>query len=131
MNVVDLKEYKKSLNKIEYTTSPKPGLNQYKKNLDEKISYFNKSVKPFLADPIMEKCVFSTEGCAIKFSTLDNVTDVVLILQDYSPEEFDTHYCTWEFYIHNTSHDEYLDSRFFSRTDMAIKYFLSKIKYMT
>ena len=36
----------------------------------------------------MEKCVFSTEGCAIKFSTLDNVTDAVLILQDYSPEEF-------------------------------------------
>jgi len=54
-----------------------------------------------------------------------------LILQDYSPDEFDSMYVTWEFYIHNLKHDEYIDSRFFSRTDSAINYFLSKIKYMT
>ena len=131
MNVVNFKEYKESLKKTEYTTSPKVGLNLYKKNLDEKIAFFNERIRPYLLNPIMEKCSFSREGCAIKFSTIDKVTDVILILQDYSPEEFDTHYCTWEFYIHNSTHDEYLDSRFFSGTNMAIKYFLSKIKYMT
>jgi len=131
MNVVNFKEYKESLKKIEYTSPPKAGLNLYKKNLEEKIVFFNERIESYLEDPIMEKCVFSKDGCAVKFSTFDKVTDVILILQDYSPEEFDTHYCTWEFYIHNRTHDEYLDSRFFSGTDMAIKYFLSKIKYMT
>ena len=59
MNVVDLKEYKKSLNKIEYTTSPKPGLNQYKKNLDEKKSpTLIRALNPFWLIPLWKNVFF-------------------------------------------------------------------------
>lgn len=131
MTVVNFKDYKKSLNKPKYSSEPEPGKNLYKKNLLEKIDYFNSQMESYMDNPIIEKCDFSIEGCAIKFSSSDSNTEVTLILQDYSPDEFDSLYVTWEFYIHNIRHDEYLDSRFFSRTDTAIKYFLSKIKYMT
>ena len=57
--------------------------------------------------------------------------EILLILQDYSPEESDNYIVTWEFYIHNIVQDEYIDSKFFSSSDMAINYFLSKIKYTT
>ena len=130
MSVIDFKNYKASQNKPKYTSEPKVGSNLYKKNLDAKIKYFNTQMQIYENNPIIENCVFSKEGCAIKFSASDNKTEVLLILQDYSPEEFDTHYVTWEFYIHNIEHDEYLDSRFFSTTDMAVKFFLSKIKYI-
>jgi len=131
MTVVNFKDYKKSLNKPKYSSEPEPGKNLYKKNLLEKIDYFNSQMESYMDNPIIEKCDFSIEGCAIKFSSSDSNTEVTLILQDYSPDEFDSLYVTWEFYMHNIRHDEYLDSRFFSRTDTAIKYFLSKIKYMT
>ncbi len=131
MTVVNFKDYKKSLNKPKYSSEPEPGKNLYKKNLLEKIDYFNSQMESYMDNPIIEKCDFSIEGCAIKFSSSDSNTEVTLILQDYSPDEFDSLYVTWEFYIHNIRHDEYLDSRFFSRTDTAIKYFLSKVKYMT
>ena len=131
MTVVNFKDYKKSLNKPKYSSEPEPGKNLYKKNLLQKIDYFNSQMESYMDNPIIEKCDFSVEGCAIKFSSSDSNTEVTLILQDYSPDEFDSLYVTWEFYIHNIRHDEYLDSRFFSRTDTAIKYFLSKIKYMT
>ena len=131
MTVVNFKDYKKSLNKPKYSSEPESGKNLYKKNLLEKIDYFNSQMESYMDNPIIEKCDFSIEGCTIKFNSSDLNTDVILILQDYSPDEFDSLYVTWEFYIHNIKHDEYLDSRFFSRTDTAIKYFLSKIKYMT
>jgi len=131
MTVVNFKDYKKSLNKPKYSSEPEPGKNLYKKNLLEKIDYFNSQMESYMDNPIIEKCDFSIEGCAIKFSSSDSNTEVTLILQDYSPDEFDSLYVTWEFYMHNIRHDEYLDSRFFSRTDTAIKYFLSKVKYMT
>ena len=131
MTVVNFKDYKKSLNKPKYSSEPEPGKNLYKKNLLEKIDYFNSQMESYMDNPIIEKCAFSIEGCAIKFSSSDSNTEVTLILQDYSPDEFDSLYVTWEFYMHNIVHDEYLDSRFFSRTDTAIKYFLSKVKYMT
>ena len=131
MTVVNFKDYKNSLKQPKYTSEPKTGKNLYKKNLIEKIDYFNSQMKNYLDNPIIEKCDFSIEGCVIKFNSNNTDTEVSLILQDYSPDEFDSLYVTWEFYIHNIKHDEYLDSRFFSRSDTAIKYFLSKIKYMT
>ena len=79
---------------------------------------------------IIEKCKFSAEGCSIKFISIEENIDVFLILQDFSPDEFDNTFITWEFFIYNIKDDEYLDSRFFTTTDMAVKYFLSKIKYM-
>ena len=130
MSIIDFKNYKESLNKPKYTTEPKPDRNLYKKNLADKINYFDSQMSLYINNPVIEKCDFSTEGCAIMFITLDNKTEVLLILQDYSPDELDEHCVTWEFYIRNVENDEYLDSRFFSTTDMAIKYFLSKIKYM-
>lgn len=131
MTIVNFKDYKNSLNKPKYTTEPKSGKNLYKKNLIEKTTYFNSQMAKYMDNPIIEKCDFSLEGFAIRFNSSDKNTEVSLILQDYSPDEFDSMYVTWEFYIHNLQHDEYIDSRFFSRTDSAINYFLSKIKYMT
>ena len=131
MTIVNFKDYKNSLNKPKYTTEPKRGKNLYKKNLIEKTTYFNAQMGKYMDNPIIEKCDFSLEGFVIRFISSDKNTEVSLILQDYSPDEFDSMYVTWEFYIHNSQHDEYIDSRFFSRTDSAINYFLSKIKYMT
>ena len=131
MTIINFKDYKNSLNKPKYTTEPKSGKNLYKKNLIEKTTYFNTQMAKYMDNPIIEKCDFSLEGFAIRFDSSDKNTEVSLILQDYSPDEFDSMYVTWEFYIHNLQQDEYIDSRFFSRTDSAINYFLSKIKYMT
>ena len=130
MTIVNFKDYKNSLNKPKYTTEPKSGKNLYKKNLIEKTTYFNAQMAKYMNNPIIEKCDFSLEGFVIRFNSSDKNTEVSLILQDYSPDEFDSMYVTWEFYIHNLQQDEYIDSRFFSRTDSAINYFLSKIKYM-
>jgi len=130
MSVTDLNEYKNKQKQPKYTSEPKQGQNMYKKNLVQKIEYFNKSVKPFKNNTYIELCDFSIEGCAIKFLSKINKTVVVLILQDYSPEEYDSQFATWEFYIQNTEKDEYLDSRFFSSSSMAIKYFISKVKYL-
>mgnify|MGYP006102897129 CR=1 FL=1 len=130
MSIVNLKDFKALKNKPEYTTEPKSGRNLYSKNLADKLEFFNNKISTYLCNPIIEKCEFSSEGCAIKFISVKENTDVLLILQDFSPDEFDNSYVTWEFFVHNIKDDEYLDSRFFSTTDMAIKYFLSKIKYM-
>ena len=130
MGIVNLKDFKASLNKPKYTIEPKPGRNLYSKNLIDKLEFFNNQISVYLSDPIIEKCEFSSEGCAIKFILIEENIDVLLILQDFSPDEFDNTFVTWEFFIHNIKDDQYLDSRFFSTTDMAIKYFLSKIKYM-
>tara|TARA_B110000008_G_scaffold204163_1_gene202772 strand:+ start:256 stop:651 length:396 start_codon:yes stop_codon:yes gene_type:complete len=130
MSIVNLKDFKASLNKPKYTTEPKQGRNLYSKNLRDKIEFFNKKIGPYLSNPIIENCEFSAEGCAIKFISIKENTDVLLILQDFSPDEFDNSFVTWEFFIHNIKDDEYLDSRFFTATDMAVNYFLSKIKYM-
>ena len=130
MSVTDLKEYKNKQKQPKYTSEPKKGQNMYKKNLVQKIEYFNKSVKPFLNNTYIEHCDFSIEGCAIKFLSKNNKTVFALILQDYLPDEYDAQFATWEFYMHNFEKDEYLDSRFFSSSEMAKKYFISKVKYL-
>ena len=72
MTVVNFKDYKKSLNKPKYSSEPEPGKNLYKKNLLEKIDYFNSQMESYMDNPIIEKCDFSIEGCAIKFSSSDS-----------------------------------------------------------
>lgn len=131
MSVINFKDYKKSLNKPKYTSAPKTGKNMYVKNLEDRITYFENKIGLYANNPIIEKCEFSVEGCAIKFCVIEKNLEILLILQDYSPEESDNYIVTWEFYIHNIVQDEYIDSKFFSSSDMAINYFLSKIKYTT
>jgi len=73
--------------------------------------------------------IFAKSSRSFGFQSKNLSTEFSLILQDYSPEEFDSHFATWEFCIYNTQNDEYIDSRFFTSSEMAIKYFISKIKY--
>jgi len=129
MSVINFQEYKARLEKPNYTSEPKPGRNLYKKNLIEKRIFFDKNMGDYINNPYIEKCKFSLNECIVKFSSRDLQTDFLLILQDYSPEEFDSNFATWEFCIYNTSNEEYIDSRFFTSSEMAIKYFISKIKY--
>ncbi len=129
MSVINFQEYKSQLSKPNYTSKPKMGKNLYKKNLIEKRAFFNENLKEYINNPYIEKCMFSLTECLIKFSTKDLSTEFSLILQDYSPEEFDLNFATWEFCIYDTQNDEYIDSRFFTSSEMAIKFFLSKIKY--
>ena len=91
--------------------------------------FFDKNMRDYINNPYIEKCKFSLNECIVKFSSRDLQTDFLLILQDYSPEEFDSNFATWEFCIYNISNEEYIDSRFFTSSEMAIKYFISKIKY--
>ena len=130
MSIVNLKDFRALSSKPKYTTEPIPGRNLYSKNLIDKLEFFNNKISDYLRNPIIERCEFSSEGCAIKFISIKENIDVLLILQDFSPDEFCNSFVTWEFFIHNIKDDEYLDSRFFTTTDMAVKYFLSKIKYM-
>ena len=129
MSVIDFQEYKAQLREPNYTTKPKIGKNLYKKNLIEKRVFFDENLKEYINNPYIEKCKFSLSDCIVKFSSKNLSTEFSLILQDYSPEEFDSHFATWEFCIYNTQNDEYIDSRFFTSSEMAIKYFISKIKY--
>ena len=101
MSIVNIKDFKASLNKPKYTTEPKPGRNLYSKNLIDKLEFFNNQITVYLSDPIIEKCEFSSQGCAIKFISIKENIEVLLILQDFSPDEFDNTFVTWEFFIHN------------------------------
>ena len=129
MSVINFQEYKSRLKKPTYTTEPIPGRNIYKKNLIAKRKFFDDNIKIYINNPHIEKCIFSINECIVKFNSKDLKTDFLLILQDYSPEEFDSNFATWEFCIYNIENDEFIDSRFFTSSDMAIKYFISKIKY--
>ena len=75
MSIVNLKDFKASLNKPKYTTEPKPGRNLYRKNLVDKLEFFNNQISVYLSDPIIEKCEFSAEGCAIKFISIEENID--------------------------------------------------------
>ena len=80
MGIVNLKDFKASLNKPKYTTEPKLGRNLYSKNLIDKLEFFNYQMSIYLSDPIIEKCEFSTEGCAIKFISIEEFgSEIVLV----------------------------------------------------
>ena len=44
MGIVNLKDFKASLNKPKYTIEPKPGRNLYSKNLIDKLEFFNNQI---------------------------------------------------------------------------------------
>ncbi len=129
MTVIDFNDFKKSLHEPVYTSKPSSKVNLYKKNLAEKIKYFNDSISLFLDNPIIEQCNFSVQGCAIRFTQINSPLNITLVLHDYSPDEEDLEFVTWEFYVRNFENDEYLDSKFFTTSKFAIKYFILKIKY--
>lgn len=130
MSVTDLLKYKNKKKSPKYTSLPKRNQNLYKLNIALKIEYFKKSLQPFINNEYIEQCDLTDEGCSIKYQSNINKTVFALILQDYSPDEYDAQFATWEFYMHNFEKDEYLDSRFFSSSEMAIRYFISKVKYL-
>ena len=129
MGIINFKDYKNKRNKVFYTSEPKISENLYKKNLINKVTYFENQLVFYSSDSIIEKCDISLESCALKFFLKNLNINFLLILQDYSPDESTEGYQTWEFYIHNEITDEYVDSRFISSTREAFKYFISKIKY--
>ena len=127
MNIVNFTDYKAQIKKPKYTKEPILGKNLYKKNLNEKIRYFNESMEIYINNPIIEKCNFSIKSCAVKFNS--SGLNFILVLQDYSPDEVSSNFVTWEFFVFDVENDKYIESTFFSSTDIAIKYFISKIKY--
>ena len=125
------KEFKQKLddkNKIDWTNEPRHE-NKYKTNLEAKRKYFKNILHKFMDDDMIKKCDRSYDICALKFGPKNFISEVTLILQEFSDDEDET-LTTWEYLLYNRKSETYDDSKFFSDSHKALPYFIDKIKDM-